>query len=146
MATQTKTWRDFTRWCAARGLAALPAHPWTISAYLRWVDQHQDARAARAALNVISRHHLLKTARASHRAPQRHATVQKTLELIERRAENRGLGSNLFDDDGLENGPAAPQPVSQPVPQNPAEAASTKRQSGRKTLASRPRLVRRRTP
>jgi len=131
MATRAKTWGDFKRWCEKRGLKALPAHPWTVAVYLRWLDRRHDACVARAALNVIAREHLLKSARV----PARHPTVQSTLELIERRAETQGLRSNLFDDDIL----AAVQPEIPPEPQAPPA------KSKRRTLASRPRLVRRRT-
>ena len=131
MATRAKTWGDFKRWCEKRGLKALPAHPWTVAVYLRWLDRRHDASVARAALNVIAREHLLKSARV----PARHPTVQSTLELIERRAETQGLRSNLFDDDIQ----AAVQPEIPPEPQAPLA------KSKRRTLASSPRLVRRRT-
>jgi len=134
MATRAKTWGDFNRWCEKRGLKALPAHPWTVAVYLRWVDRRHDAKVARAALNVIAREHLLKRARV----PVRHPTVQRTLALIERRAETQGMRSNLFDDDILtEKVPMAPS-----EPEAPPEPPPGK--SKRRTLASVPRLVRRR--
>jgi len=131
MATRTKTWGEFKRWCDARGLKALPAHPWTIAAYLRWVDRRHDALTARQALNVISRQHLLKSARV----PGRHPTVQSTLELIERRAETRGLSSDLFDENML----------TENVPVVPTEPETSPGTSKRRSLSSSPRLVRRRT-
>ena len=97
-ATAARTWSEFKRWCASRGLKPLPAHAWTIAAYLRVVDRRakgeDGARAARHALDVIAREHLLKTARV----PTRHPTVQKTLELIERRAHVRPQHAALFDE------------------------------------------------
>ena len=134
MATRANTWGDFKRWCEKRGLKALPAHPWTIAAYLRWVDRRHDAKMARAALDVITRGHLFKSARV----PGRHPTVQSTMDLIERRSETRGLRSNLFDDDMLtdQTPPLPTEPEASPEP--PSEKPK------RRTLASSPRLVRRR--
>lgn len=146
MATRTKTWGEFTRWCDSRGLKAFPAHPWTIAAYLRWVDRRSDAKTAREALNVISREHLLKSARV----PGRYPTVQRTIELIERRAETRGLHSNLFDEDipphDVSATVGAPEDPSRD--ENPEETDDGEGESlpKRRALASTPRLVRRRKP
>lgn len=129
MAVRLKTWGDFKRWCRARNLAPLPAHPWTIAAYLRWVDRRHDAKAARAALQVIAREHLLKTARV----PDRHPTVQRTLALIERRAETRAQRSSLFDESiSAEVSPSSPEPKKTPA------------QNRQRALAGTPRLKRRR--
>ena len=129
MAARVKTWGDFKRWCRTRNLAPLPAHPWTIAAYLRWVDRRHDAKAARAALQVIAREHRLKSARV----PDRHPTVQRTLALIERRAETRAQRSSLFDERMLaEASPSSP------------ESEKTQLQTRRRALAGTPRLKRRR--
>ncbi len=130
MATRVKTWGDFKRWCRARNLAALPAHAWTIAAYLRWMDRRHGAKAARAALQVIAREHLLKSARV----PDRHPTVQRTLALIERRAETQAQRSDLFDENILAE-------ASFPSPKTAEEAPQTRR---RRALAGVPRLKRRR--
>jgi len=138
VATRAKTWGEFTRWCESRGLKSLPAHPWTIAAYLRWVDRRKGAQTARDALNVIAREHLLKTARV----PARHSTVQSTIELIERRAETRGLHSNLFDEGAMaETGTQEKPDHKVDVPPEPEPEQRPKRRN----LASTPRLVRRRT-
>lgn len=138
MATRAKTWGEFTRWCKGRGLKPLPAHPWTIAAYLRWVDQRKGAQTAGDALNVIVREHLLKSARV----PRRHPTVQRTIELIERRAETCGLHSNLFDEDPM--GHMESQDKSDLKADAEPDAEPDQR-SKRRNLASTPRLVRRRT-
>jgi len=139
VATRAKTWGEFIRWCESRGLKSLPAHPWTIAAYLRWVDRRKGAQAARDALNVIAREHLLKTARV----PARHPTVQSTIELIERRAETRGLHSNLFDEDAMVETESQEKP-DEIVDAKP-EPAEPEQRPKRRNLASTPRLVRRRT-
>ena len=133
MATRIHHWGEFKRWCSARGMKSLPAHPWTIASYLRWVDRRQDATAAREALDIIAREHVLKTARV----PTRHATVQSTMELIERRAEVSDLHADLFDEDTALDEQAPPPP---PEPEEKqGEVARHKRM-----LNVKPRLVRRR--
>ncbi|MEG3619041.1 hypothetical protein V5T82_11290 [Magnetovibrio sp. PR-2] len=129
MVTRTRMWGDFRRWCKARGLKSLPAHPWTIAAYLRWVERRKDAKTAKAVLDVISREHLLKSARV----PSRHPTVQKTLSLIEQRAETQAQRSNLFDEAILSDEVAKPsQPEKPPAPKK------------RRVMTTEPRLKRRR--
>lgn len=132
MATRTKTWGDFKRWCDSRKLKALPAHPWTIAAYLRWIERRKDVETAREVLNVISREHLLKSARV----PSRHPTVERTMELLERRASTRAQHSNLFDEDIL-----ADPPRSEPPPDDfEGDDAKPKR----RLMTSEPKLKRRR--
>ena len=135
MVTRIHHWGDFKRWCAARGMKALPAHPWTIATYLRWVDRRKDARAAREALDAISREHVLKTARA----PNRHATVQRTMDMIERRAEVRDQHADLFDEDSVTDASSPPPP--EPEEGNAEEGEIARH---RRMLNVKPRLVRRR--
>jgi len=138
MATRTKIWGDFKRWCVARNLEALPAHPWTIAAYLRWVERRKGAKMARDVLNVISREHLLKSARV----PERHPTVQRTMELIERRTHTRALRSNLFDDDVLAATP--PPGLATDAKEDAQKSGDAQKPSRRRALASSPRLKRKR--
>ena len=133
--SKSRIWSEFKKWCAVRKLKALPAHPWTIAAYLRWSDRRLGAKAAHAALDAISREHVLRTMRA----PTRHAIVVRTLEMIDRRAEVRDQHAALFDEkDALGDAPPAgprqddvPEPVLKP---------------GRRVLSTQPRLKRRRPP
>ncbi|MBF0248916.1 MAG: hypothetical protein HQL36_12755 [Alphaproteobacteria bacterium] len=132
MAARLKGWGDFQRWCRSRRLKALPAHAWTIAAYLRWVELRQGVEGARAALTAISREHLLRSARVPERLP----TVQRTMALIERRAETHGDRAALFDErDVLADVPDAPDA---PEPSGPPA------EGRRWRPALTPRLVRRR--
>lgn len=133
MATRIHHWGEFKRWCGARKMKALPAHPWTVASYLRWVDRHKDAAAAREAFDIIAREHVLKTARV----PTRHATVKRTMELIERRAEVSDLHGDLFDEQSAMDS-EAPPPAPKPA-KDDGEVARHKRM-----LSVKPRLVRRR--
>ena len=128
---QTQSWSDFKTWCAQRKLKALPAHPWTIAAYLRWIDRRLGAKDAEVALNAISRQHVLKTMRA----PMRHAIVARTMEMIERRGEVRDQHAALFDDqDALGQSP------------RPAPRKEVSPKPGRRVLSTEPRLKPRRPP
>lgn len=136
-----RLWSDFKRWCASKGLKPLPAHPWTIAAYLRVVDRRatgeDGARAAKRALDVIAREHVLKTARV----PTRHPTVQKTLELIERRTAVRAQHAALFDErDILAETP--PDPDEQSPEARDGEDDHDQRGRTRRMLGSRPKLKR----
>lgn len=124
----------------------MPAHAWTIAAYLRLVDRRAKdgtgAQAARRALDVIAREHLLKTARV----PTRHPTVQKTMELIERRAEVRSQHAALFDEADI-----LAAPVAEPATPSPDENASDEDAAAaddkpsarvRRVLGTQPRLKR----
>ncbi len=135
--SKTRIWSEFKKWCAVRGVKALPAHPWTIAAYLRVVDRRMGGAQAHAALDVISRQHLLKTLRV----PTRHAIVVRTMEMIDRRAEVRDRHAALFDEDEALG--HAPVPASAPQSEAEPEPAAT---PGRRVLSTEPRLKRRRPP
>ena len=130
MATRARIWGDFRRWCQSRGLKSLPAHPWTIAAYLRVVERRKDAKTAKSVLDVISREHLLKSARV----PSRHPTVQKTLTLIEQRSETRAQRSNLFDENIFSEETEAEIP----------QEASAPAKKHRRVMTTQPRLKRKR--
>lgn len=131
--TRSQIWSEFRHWCAQRKMKALPAHPWTIAAYLRLIDRRLGAKDAQATLDAITREHVLKTMRT----PMSNAIVVRTMEMIERRGEVRDQHAALFDDeDALGEAPkAAPPPEKEPEP----EAKRVRRM-----LSTEPRLTRRR--
>ena len=133
-------WSEFTKWCAQRRLKALPAHPWTIAAYLRWIDRRADAQVAHAALDAISRQHLLKTLRV----PTRHALVTRTLDMIDRRDLVRSQHAALFDEQDMlaERAPSAP-----PIEEDEEEAPpQDQAKPWRRMLTTQPPLKRARPP
>ncbi len=87
-----RAWRDFERWCRGRGLRALPAHPWTVAAYLRWCEPRHRVTTIVKTLRVIARAHLLDC----RKPPDRHPTVKRTLRRIEARWRSRGDRAALF--------------------------------------------------
>ncbi len=79
-----KEWQEFKDWCGQRGLKAFPAHPWTLSAYMLWLEAHRRYRTLHKRMDVIARVHL----RACAHSPERDSLVQRTLKAIEYRREN----------------------------------------------------------
>ncbi len=90
-----KPWNEFARWCQARKLKSLPAHPWTLAAFVRWCEPRHDYLAIVAITKAIARRHLL----TGHSDPERHPMVRRTLAMIERRISSQHQRSSLFDDD-----------------------------------------------
>lgn len=128
-------WSEFVKWCAHRQLKSLPAHPWTIAAYLRWIDRRADAHTAHAALDTISRQHLLKTLRV----PTRHVLVTRTMEMIERRDVVRGQHAALFDEKDMLAETTAPAP---PIEEDEEDATQDQAKPWRRMLTTQPKLKR----
>jgi len=74
-------WQEFRDWCHARHLHALPAHPWTVSAYALWLADNRRYRTLHKRLDIINRVHLL----ACKPTPEDTALVKKTVARIENR-------------------------------------------------------------
>jgi hypothetical protein len=91
---QDKIWDEFVRWCIKRKLRVLPAHPWTISAYMRWLDGSGQGDNAEQSLKSISRAHILR----AQRSPHDHPVVLRTMLSIKRRQDAAPDHSNLFQD------------------------------------------------
>lgn len=87
-----RVWSEFSAWCEARGLRALPAHPWTVAAYARWCETRHRFPIILQRIRAISRVHLLYSARS----PERHPTVARTLRTLETRHKARSDRANLF--------------------------------------------------
>ncbi|NQV48739.1 MAG: hypothetical protein HQ504_13290 [Rhodospirillaceae bacterium] len=131
-----KSWNEFSRWCRSRGLVPMPAHPWTVAAYLRWCEPRHKLPAIIDGLKAIARRHLLRGCRP----PDRHPTVMNTLKRIELKSQGNFDRSALFrDTDFVE---------SEKQPQKKGKAgggAQKKTLRSMHTMRSSPRLVTRRT-
>ena len=103
MARQSrdKIWDDFVHWCKKRHLKPMPAHPWTIAAFLRWMDSRNDGENAETALKSISRAHLL----CGRRSPHSHPMITRTLGSIYRRRSSAPDRSDLFEARDFLGGP-----------------------------------------
>jgi len=135
MASHTHIWGEFERWCTARGLQALPAHPWAVASYLRWVEHRKDIAEVYEVVDVIARQHVLKTGRV----PTRHATVKSTLKTLERRALVKDQRGNLFDEGAHLDKKPKPKPKSRKPTKSEADAVRK-----RPALSTKPRMVKRR--
>lgn len=78
-----KEWLEFKDWCAQRRLKAFPAHPWTLAAYIVWLDAHRRGRTLHKRMDIIARVHI----RACIHSPDRDPLVERTLTAIERRRQ-----------------------------------------------------------
>lgn len=125
----------------------MPAHAWTIAAFLRWLDSQGQGDQAPGALKSISRAHLL----CGRRSPHHHPMIERTITSIERRREAAPDRSNLFEArDFLEtplvgtagSGEDAPDGAEPEdlYPEEEEETPSTKRL----TMRNQPKLVSRR--
>ena len=115
------------RWCKARRLKSLPAHPWTVAAYARSLETRFSYAAILKRIRAIARAHLLELAKSQ----ERHPTVRRTLRLIEIRDRFKGQRAALFwPEDFLEK---------------PRTRVKPKPTKSRK-LGPAPRLVSRRKP
>lgn len=126
-----KAWNEFTGWCRSRGLKPIPAHAWTVAAYVRWCEPRRDFQAIVDSLKAIARRHLI----AGHPDPERDPMVRRTVAMMERRIANRHQRSSLFEED-------FPVEKTEPVVVEAKPEPARKRQT--KTMRATPKLVRRR--
>lgn len=122
-----RTWQDFEDWCRRRRLRPLPAHPWTLAAYVRWCQTRYPYAGILRRVKAVARRHLL----AGLSPTDRHPLVLRTLRLVERCEQTRGRRAALFPDPG----PGRPDGRAATV------KAKAKDPSRRRTLAVVPRLV-----
>ncbi len=91
-----RQWLAFVEWCRNRRLKPLPAHPWTIAAFLRWIDRRDAGKTSRVEagclVKIISRAHLL----AGYASPHNHPVIEKTRASIERRKSTEAARADLF--------------------------------------------------
>jgi hypothetical protein len=74
-------WRAFAAWCRRLALRPLPAHPWTVGAFLLWCDERPGAVAVTEAVGAIAAVHI----RRGYDRPERHLIVRRTLAALARR-------------------------------------------------------------
>jgi len=132
MRERNKSWKEFTRWCQAKGLSELPAHAWTVAAYVRFHERRKEHAELLEAMKEIARRHLLR----GYADPVVDQMVESTLERIANRQRNRHHHSALFDDDPLSN--HRPEAAAPMVEDEPRPGGGR-----RKTMRNSPKLVRR---
>jgi hypothetical protein len=144
-----KLWIDFIDWCRSRRLKALPAHAWTVAAYLRWRDRQEkdklkgkvDFVSADRVIKVISRAHLL----GGYKSPHDHPVIAKTLASIERSQATAPDRSDLFHDKDFvssdKSAPDTPEPEVDPIDTEPDVVSGIRTNF---SLRTQPKLVSRR--
>lgn len=128
-----KGWLEFVAWCRARRLTALPAHPWTVAAYVRHAERRYRLPALKARVRAIARMHLLSYCAP----PDTHPTVIRTLRLLEARERTRGHRASLFPADECAFAPTAAKPA-------PERKAPRRSKGNARAMPTKPRLVSRR--
>lgn len=80
MATpqREKAWMDFRIWCVARGLRPLPAHPWTVAAYVRFCEGRHRSKTITGKVQTIIRAHVL----GGHASPEKSIILKRTLKCV----------------------------------------------------------------
>lgn len=137
MRTHGKSWNEFSRWCEARKLRSLPAHAWTVAAYVRWCEPRHDYHEIVTITKAIARRHLIK----GHSDPERDPMVRRTLAMIERRIANSHQRSALFDESFLKEEIENPSETEE-FYEKPTKTRTTKRAF--RSMSSAPKLVSRR--
>ena len=129
MRVQDKAWRDFVKWCAARSLGSLPAHPWTVAAYVRTLESRHRHPAIVKRVRAITRAHLL----SGFAPPDKNPLVKRTLRMIRARLRHRPAALFGAEDFLKPPGPAAG-----------AASASAGKRGRQRGLRATPKLVSRR--
>ena len=129
-------WDEFVAWCIAKSLNPLPAHPWTLAAYIRTLEEHMSPPNIRKHLADVSKAHAEK----SKKRPERDPLIGKTIEIIEKRAEKTALKAKKLDDEDLSDPTAPKTKKSKKSAKKKADGPKAKSTSTRSMRAT-PKLV-----
>jgi hypothetical protein len=136
---RTRSWEAFTAWCDDRGLCAAPANPWTLAAYIRFVEGSMRFDALKRHIDQVGQMHFEQR----RTRPDRHATVKRVLDAVRRREETKKQAKKrppsappLFEAEDFLNDK---KPKSPRTPSAKAAAGTKKK----KSLRATPKLVRR---
>ena len=132
-------WQEFAKWCRTRGLRALPAHPWTVAAYVRWCESRHRSGTIIERIRSIARVHVL----ACVPSPDRHPIVGRTLAQLTLRERTLPNRADLFEADAGKRA-SAPLPPADDTAEASETAEEPARHRRRRTLRATPPLVQRR--
>lgn len=142
---KTRSWEAFSAWCDERGLTPAPANPWTLAAYIRYLEGQMRYDALKRHVEHVGQMHFEKR----RTRPDRDVMVQRTLDTVRRREEARKRAKQkppapppLFRaEDFLEaTAPEAAKKTSAQRRKTAARAADSKKS---RSLRVTPKLVRR---
>jgi len=94
-------WHAFVTWCQERGLTAIPANPWTLSAYAHWVEPQLSHKDIVSAFKTIFRVHATKSRRRPDRDPLVISTLEKIAERAKEKKAPKDKAAPLFPDDDI---------------------------------------------
>ena len=112
----------------ARGLRALPAHPWTVAAYVRFCQSRHRPKTITGKVETIVRAHIFK----GHTSPGKSLILKRTLKLVA---------------SGVVNPPAKRRTLfvakdfAKPAPSEKKDAAKAPPGKTKRQLRKEPRLV-----
>ena len=129
-------WDEFVAWCIAKNLNPLPAHPWTLAAYIRTLEEHISPPNIRKHLADVSKAHAEK----SKKRPERDPLIAKTIEIIEKRAEKTALKAKKLDDEDLSD-PTAPKTKKSKTPAKKKAGGPKAKSTNTRSMRAIPKLV-----
>ena len=129
-------WDEFVAWCIAKNLNPLPAHPWTLAAYIRTLEEHMSPPNIRKHLADVSKAHAEK----SKKRPERDPLIAKTIEIIEKRAEKTALKAKKLDDEDLSD-PTAPKTKKSKTSAKKKTGGPKAKSTSTRSMRATPKLV-----
>ncbi|MDE0992568.1 MAG: hypothetical protein OSA23_05210 [Rhodospirillales bacterium] len=129
-------WDEFVAWCIAKNLNPLPAHPWTLAAYIRTLEEHMSPPNIRKHLADVSKAHAEK----SKKRPERDPLIGKTIEIIEKRAEKTALKAKKLDDEDLSD-PTAPKTKKSKTSAKKKAGGPKAKSTSTRSMRATPKLV-----
>lgn len=129
-------WDEFVAWCIAKNLNPLPAHPWTLAAYIRTLEEHISPPNIRKHLADVSKAHAEK----SKKRPERDPLIGKTIEIIEKRAEKTALKAKKLDDEDLSD-PTAPKTKKSKTSAKKKAGGPKAKSTSTRSMRATPKLV-----
>ncbi|MAH85540.1 MAG: hypothetical protein CBB68_15050 [Rhodospirillaceae bacterium TMED8] len=134
---ENKAWLTYVTWCLGRGLEAVPTHPWTLAAYVRWCEPGMTIKMIMKTIKEISQAHETKTRKRLDHNP----LVLRTLQIIERRRESKKIQPRA---DLFELSPNAPEKKITPPKKKKIAIAAGTHPAPRRGMSTAPKLVSRR--
>lgn len=142
---KTRSWEAFSAWCDERGLTPAPANPWTLAAYIRYLEGQMRYDALRRHVDHVGQMHFEKR----RTRPDRDVMVQRILDAVRRREEAKKRAKQkppapppLFHaEDFLEE--KAPKTAKKPRTRGATAKKPVSGSKKSKSLRATPKLVRR---
>lgn len=136
-----EVWDEFVDWCRPRGLAPVPANPWTLAAYLRFCERAHRPSAIQKRVRQIGAVLFEK----SRKRPDRHPTVMRTMERIkESHVRKKTAPPPLFREDDFTSAKKPKKAAPKKAAKAKTPAKSAKPAKVVRSLRGTPKLVRKR--